>query len=220
MLPADRAVQVRALQLISFNMPFFTRHLVKGGPDFWQHLREGILDLVPRVSREEFVHSVAAHDKVLVELIAADRRDAAVAYIENWGSDTRRYRTFATPEGMRVELPLTEGLPDDVTLMSDRQLEFLSRVMRVVWDGDELTVSGWAFIRNVDLTEQPARRVGWSWSPPTERPGSRWPPRRSPSPGSTPWAATGTATTATAGSARGSRPGRCRPTPTRNGRSS
>jgi CDP-glycerol glycerophosphotransferase len=31
----DRAVQIRALQLISFNMPFFTRHLVKGGPEFW-----------------------------------------------------------------------------------------------------------------------------------------------------------------------------------------
>ncbi len=48
----DRAIEIRALQLISFNMPFFTRHLAKGGPDFWRHLREGILDLVPRVSRD------------------------------------------------------------------------------------------------------------------------------------------------------------------------
>ena len=95
----ERAVQVRALQLISYNMPFFTRHLAKGGPEFWQHLREGLLDLLPRVSREEFVHSVAAHDKVLAELIAGDRREAAVAYLEDWGSDTRRSPTRPPPRG-------------------------------------------------------------------------------------------------------------------------
>ena len=151
----DRAIQIRALQLISFNMPFFTRHLVKGGPEFWELLREGVLDLVHRVSREEFVHSVGAQDKVLVELIANDHRDAAVDYIENWGSDVRRFPTRATPEGIRVDLPLTEGLPDDVHLMSDRQLELTSRVMRVTWAGDRLTIAGWAFIRNVDLADNP-----------------------------------------------------------------
>ena len=136
-------------------MPFFTRHLAKGGPEFWALLREALLDLVPRVSREEFVHSVGAQDKVLVELIANDRRDAAVDYIENWGNDARRFPTTVTPEGVRVELPLTEGLPDDVNVMSDRQLELISRVMRAVWDGDRLTVSGWAFIRNLDLAANP-----------------------------------------------------------------
>ncbi len=105
-------------------MPFFTRHLAKGGPEFWSLLREGILDLVPRVSREEFVHSVGAQDKAVVELIANDRRDEAVDYIENWGSEVRRFRTRVTPEGVRVELPLTEGLPDDVNILSsDCQLE-------------------------------------------------------------------------------------------------
>ncbi len=151
----DRAIEIRALQLIAFNMPFFTRHLAKGGPQFWVLLREAILDLVPRVSREEFVRSVSAPDKVLVELIANDRRDAAVDYIENWGSDSRRYLTHATPEGIRADLPLTEGLPDDVHLLSDSQLELISRLMRVVWDGDVLTVSGWCFIRNIDLADNP-----------------------------------------------------------------
>jgi CDP-glycerol glycerophosphotransferase len=151
----DRAVQIRALQLISYNMPFFTRHLAKGGPQYWNLLREALLDLVKRVSREEFVHSVGAQDKVLVELIANDRRDAAVEYIENWGSDARRFPTFASSEGMRVELPLTEGLPGDVNILSDGQLELMSRLMRVVWEGDELAVSGWSYIRNIDLEEHP-----------------------------------------------------------------
>jgi CDP-glycerol glycerophosphotransferase len=151
----ERAVQIRALQLISFNMPFFTRHLVKGGPEFWSLLRTALLDLVERVSREEFVHSVGAQDKVLVELIANDRRDAAVEYIENWGSDARRFPTRATPEGIRVELPLTEGLPDDVSMLSDAQLELVSRLMRVVWEADELSVSGWSYIRNIDLASNP-----------------------------------------------------------------
>jgi CDP-glycerol glycerophosphotransferase len=151
----DRAVQIRALQLISYNMPFFTRHLVKGGPDFWELLREALLDLVRRVSREEFVHSVGAQDKVLVELIANDRRDAAVEYIENWGSEARRFPTEATPEGIRVELPLTEGLPDDVNILSDGQLELVSRLMRVVWEGSDLKVAGWAYLRNIDLVANP-----------------------------------------------------------------
>jgi CDP-glycerol glycerophosphotransferase len=151
----DRAVQIRALQLISFNMPFFTRHLVKGGPEFWALLREALLDLVERVSREEFVHSVGAQDKVLVELIANDRRDAAVAYIENWGGEARRFPTRVTPEGVRIELPLTEGLPDDVDILSDRQLELVSRLMRATWDDDQLVLTGWSYIRNIDLVTNP-----------------------------------------------------------------
>ena len=151
----DRAVEIRALQLISYNMPFFTRHLVKGGPEFWVLLRAALLDLVHRVSREEFVHSVGAQDKVLVELIAADRRDAAIEYIENWGNDARRFPTEATPEGIRVELPLTEGLPDDVNIVSDGQLELVSRLMRAVWDDTELRLSGWSYIRNIDLAANP-----------------------------------------------------------------
>ena len=133
----DRAVQIRALQLISYNMPFFTRHLVKGGPSSGPCCARRLLDLVGRVSREEFVRSVGAQDKVLVELIANDRRDAAVDYIENWGGEARRFPTRATPEGIRIELPLTEGLPDDVNMLSDTQLELVSRAdARVVWEGD------------------------------------------------------------------------------------
>ena len=56
---------------------------------------------------------------------------------------------------MRIELPLTEGLPDDVHLMSDSQMELISRLMRTVWDGDRLTVTGWGFIRNIDLAANP-----------------------------------------------------------------
>ncbi len=151
----DRAIQIRALQLISFNMPFFTRHLVKGGPQFWELLREALLDLVSRVSREEFVRSVGAQDKVLVELIANDRRDAAVDYIENWGSDARRFPTWRSPEGIRIELPLTEGLPDDVNILSEAQLELVSRIMRAVWQGDDLVFTGWSYLRNVDLGSNP-----------------------------------------------------------------
>jgi CDP-glycerol glycerophosphotransferase len=151
----DRAVQIRALQLISFNMPFFTRHLVKGGPEFWDLLREALLDLVGRVSREEFVRNVGAQDKVLVELIANDRRDDAVAYIENWGGEARRFPTRATPEGIRIDLPLTEGLPGDVNILSDAQLELMSRLMRATWEGDELRLTGWSYIRNIDLVANP-----------------------------------------------------------------
>ena len=107
----ERAVEIRALQLISYNMPFFTRHLVKGGPEFWALLREALLDLVHRVSREEFVHSVGAQDKVLVELIASGRRDEAAAYIENWGNDARRFRDGGHARGHPGRAAADRGSP-------------------------------------------------------------------------------------------------------------
>ena len=215
----DRAVEIRALQLISYNMPFFTRHLVKGGPDFWVLLREALLDLVRRVSREEFVHSVGAQDKVLVELIAADRRDAAVEYIENWGSDARRFPTEATPEGIRVELPLTEGLPDDVNIVSDGQLELVSRLMRAVWDDAELRLSRVVLHPQHRPRGEPAldpARAGLGRRgdahPDRDRAVRRAPARH-------PRGSTGTATTAPEAGEPASPPTSSRPTSTRTGRS-
>jgi CDP-glycerol glycerophosphotransferase len=147
----QRAVQVRALQLILHNLSFFTRHLVVGGPGFWPPLREGVLDLLARVSRDELVTDVAAQDKVLLELIAADRRDDAAFYVGDPGVDPRSYPTRRTDGQVRVDLPRTDGLPDDVCHLSERQLRLEIPLLEVTRDADGLTVSGGAFIRFFDL---------------------------------------------------------------------
>ena len=166
-------------------MPFFTRHLAKGGPEFWGLLREALLDLVPRVSREEFVHSVGAQDKVLVELIANDRRDAAVDYIENWGSDARRFPHHGDTRGGPGRAAADRG-----------PARRRQRDVRPPAGADQPGDAGGlgrrpAHRRGLGLhpqprpRRQPARDRSSSWSPPTAGPGSRWRPSRSTSRGST-----------------------------------
>ena len=151
----ERAVQVRALQLVRHGLPFFTRHLAVGGSEYWQALREGVLDLLAHVLREELVRGVAAEDKVLLELIAADRRDDAALYVGDPPVDARSYPTHLTVGGVRVDLPRTDGLPDDVCLLSDRQVRLEVPILDVTRDNEGLTVVGGAFVRFVDLAAYP-----------------------------------------------------------------
>ena len=121
------------------------------------------------------MRSVGAQDKVLVELIADDRRDAAVDYIENWGNDARRFPTHATPgrdPGRPAARP--RACPTTSHLMSDSQLELISRLMRAVWDGDTAHRHGLGLHPQHRPRRQPAGDRSSSWSPPTARPASRW----------------------------------------------
>jgi CDP-glycerol glycerophosphotransferase len=123
----ERAAQIRALQVLEHNLPFFIRHLPQGDAAFRLHLREGVGALLTRVPREDFVHRLAAQDKVLLELVARDRHDDAVWYVAHRPLDVSGFPTVSTPDGQRVDLPFSEGLPDDACLLSDRQLRQLRR---------------------------------------------------------------------------------------------
>ena len=154
----DDAAETRALQLLANNMPFFTRHLITADDEYWELLRVAIGDLVGNLPRERYTREVAAQDKVLYELIISGRQDDAATFLENFGHDMRRFRTEHTPAGFRAHLPMSEGLPDDVTVLSDRQLRLLGRAMRMSWrDDGALEIAGWACIRFIDLAIHPPK---------------------------------------------------------------
>jgi len=152
----DDAAETRALQLLANNMPFFTRHLITADEDYWELLRVAIGDLVGNLPRERYSREVAAQDKVLYELIISGRQEDAATFLEHFGHDMRRFPTEHTPAGIRARLPMSEGLPDDVTVLSDRQLRLLSRAMRMSWrDDGALEIAGWSCIRFIDLASHP-----------------------------------------------------------------
>ena len=152
----EHVAGLRALQVLANNMPFFTRHLIKADDEFWQLLRTAINDLVGNIEPDLYDHQVAAQDKLLYELIIRDRHAEASTFLDGFGHDVRRFPTIARDGRVYAVLPLAESLPEDLTSLSDAQLELVTRALRIRWtDAGDLVVEGWAFLRNLDLATCP-----------------------------------------------------------------
>ena len=152
----EHVAGLRGLQVLANNMPFFTRHLVTADDEYWQLLRTAINDLVGNIAPDLYDHQVAAHDKLLYELIVRDRHAEASSFLDGFGHDVRRFPTIARDGRVYAELPLAESLPEDLTSLSDAQLELVTRALRIRWtDAGDLVVAGWAFLRNLDLATYP-----------------------------------------------------------------
>ncbi len=152
----SEAAGIRAAQLLANNMPYFTRHLITGGDDFWQLLREGIGDLLDVAPRELFQRWVTASDKMIDELIVADRRADAEEFLEQFGQELQRFQTHAREDGVHADLPFADTLPDYANMLSETQVDLAARILRVAWaDDGSLHLDGWAYLRNLDLAESP-----------------------------------------------------------------
>ncbi len=151
----EAAVEERALQLLANNMPFFMRHLAVADDEFWGLLREAIDELVDSISDDLYAHRVAAHNKLLYQLIIEERRDDVLAVQAGYWHDPRRFHTEVREDGVHIDLPLSEGTPPRTTLLSDVQTELVTRVLRTGFADGRLHLDGWAFIRNVDLAAHP-----------------------------------------------------------------
>jgi len=151
----ESAVEQRALQLLANNMPFFMRHLAVADEEFWSLLREAVGELVDSISDDLYAHQVAAHNKLLYELIIEGRRDDVLAVQAGYWQDPWRFPTEVRDDGVHIDLPLSEGTPPRTTLLSDVQTELVTRVLRAGFVDDHLVLDGWAFIRNLDLAAHP-----------------------------------------------------------------
>jgi CDP-glycerol glycerophosphotransferase len=150
------AAEQRAIQLMANNLPQVTKHALGTDDEYWGLLRTSTGDLRRRIQTPAYVASIGAEHKVLNELILQDRRTQAQDFIAVHGLDVKRFRTTRTDGGVRCELPVTAGaVPEEYLLLADSQLDLVHRVTRAEWVGDRLTVSGWAYIRNLDLAEHP-----------------------------------------------------------------
>ena len=148
------AAERRVLQILANNMPFFLRHIVRGDEKFWHLLGVAITDLMESLPPEVYAHEVAAHNKLLYELLMTDRREDARGFLTGFGADARRFPTTVADDGVHSALPLGDTMPRHVTVMADDQLALQARALRSSLGEDGvLTVEGWAYIRNIDLAE-------------------------------------------------------------------
>ena len=148
------AAEVRALQVLANNMPYFTRHILRADDEFWVLLGAAIQELVSHISRQLYVEQVAAHNKLLNELVMSGRKKDAQAFLVGYGTDARRFPTRVEADGVHIDLPLSAGLPPDTTRLSDAQLDLVTRTLRVGWtSAGHLVVEGWAYISKIDLAE-------------------------------------------------------------------
>ncbi|MFT4085077.1 MAG: CDP-glycerol glycerophosphotransferase family protein [Nocardioides sp.] len=149
------AADHRVLQLLANNMPYFVRHIAVAGQDFWNHLREGIGELTHGITHTTYLREVPAMDKVLYELIVTDRREDAIAILENYGRDVRRYPTRVGEDGVHVVLPYADQVAEEATLLADREIDLVHRLLHVAWEDDLLRLDGWAYLNCIDLAEHP-----------------------------------------------------------------
>lgn len=146
------AADARVLQLLANNMPHFVRHLAIAGDQFWELLRTGIAELTQGITPATYRREVPALDKVLYELIVTGRRDDATAILENHSRDVRRYPSRVAADGVHVVLPYSEQVADNATLLADRQLDPIHRMLRARWEADgTLQLDGWAHLSGIDL---------------------------------------------------------------------
>lgn len=144
----------RSVQLLANNMPFFVRHISAASDEYWDHLREGVTELVESIDRGTYFREVPALEKVLYELIVSGRRDDAAEIVEEHGRDVRRFPAEVADGRVRVVLPYTDRVSDDVRLLSEGQLKLAHKLTHVSWQADgRLRLGGWAHIANIDLAE-------------------------------------------------------------------
>lgn len=149
-----RAAEQRALQVLANNMPFFVRHILRPDDNYVAMLGTAIGDLISRLPQDLYARKVASQNKMLYEFIISGRFEDARTFLTSFGADARRYPTTLGGDGVHCAHPMSESLPRRFTVMSEAQLELMARALRVGLDGSGvLTVEGWCYIRNLDLSE-------------------------------------------------------------------
>lgn len=157
------AATARALQLLANNMRLFIRHAGTGDDAYWAALRIGLRELIDRVSEVDYVREVPAQEKVLHALILRDDRARAAAFLEADGLTITHFPSERGPDGRyRARLPFFDdpaaAVPADRFVLADRQLSMNARITDVRRDGaNGVVLDGWAYIRNVDLANDPPR---------------------------------------------------------------
>ena len=162
---SQHVVSQRLLQLLSNDMPQFTGRIIGASDAYWGLLREELPVLLRYLDREEYLARVPPQQKVLQHLIVTGQRRAAEEFLERGGLTMRNAQVRREAVGLVVRLPFwrdpSVDVPDECFRVAERQTQVHTSVRGVaVEPPSKVRVRGWAFIENVDLTDQaPAVRA-------------------------------------------------------------
>ena len=147
-----------AIQRANFELDYFLRQLLDSNQEYWDLLRTLVDELREHIDEDAFVESVKVQVKVLCDLVTRDRRADAEKYLRAWGRTVERSRTTVVESGVACALPIDDsaGVPPSYFLLSGDQLAPQASILRARWTSAyEIVIDGWAYIRNIDLAENP-----------------------------------------------------------------
>jgi CDP-glycerol glycerophosphotransferase len=157
-----RALEVRALQLLTNNLWSFVRHAATADDEYWALLRRHVIELLDVVPHEEYVAWVAAQDKVLHRLIADDRRDDVRTALNGNAHKPVRWPSHVRDGKIRLDLPFADTVDPDLSVLSDDQLRINHRIVATRWtDEGTLELDGWSYLEYVDLADNPSTTTIW-----------------------------------------------------------
>src|SRR5690625_1845943 len=122
-------------------------------PAYWSALREAVVDLTEDAP-ESVWEATTPENRVPIALARRNRRDDVQEFVRREGNSPTRFPAKVVDGGVRHELPFHDDPDLDPALFVRRreQLVLSHSVHRLTWDDDAtLRVSGWAYIRFVDL---------------------------------------------------------------------
>ncbi|HEX7739035.1 MAG TPA: hypothetical protein VF426_05250, partial [Marmoricola sp.] len=150
----ERAAQIRALQLLTHNLAFFAHSLVGADDAFKEQFRRGLQMLLDRVPHEEYVHTVNVRSKTIHELFLAGRTDDLERFITDGPANVRVRPTTVTADGVLSEIGV-DGVSVESRLIPDQQTALRARILEdTTTASGERVLRGYAFVRNVDLTDR------------------------------------------------------------------
>lgn len=126
-------------------------------PTYWRELATAVRELAADAPAAVW-EATRPDRRVLVRLAVDDRQADAVEFVRREGDRIARWGSTVREDGVLLHLPLQgdPALPDELFLLRPSQLRLGQAVERLAWEqradgGVELRLSGWAYIRKVDL---------------------------------------------------------------------
>jgi CDP-glycerol glycerophosphotransferase len=152
--PAAR--RERALQYLA-NGNFTLHHIGDGDRAYWDAVARGVRIMTDVISRDELIDRLDVRDRVLHQLIMAERRDEAVAFIEAGGRNIANWVVRPGPDGLLYGELSTWSAPPEVIpawawRVTARQAPLQTFVEHWRWldDGVILEVMAYAYFAGLD----------------------------------------------------------------------
>ncbi len=151
--------------LLTLFQAHFQWYLTSPGTEddvYWNELAAEVRSLAGEATQDVW-DATEPPQRILVRLAQLDRRADAQEFVRGGGTATDSWPSRVRPDGVLLELPLLGDpeLPDELFTIHPARLRISHAIENLHWQGDatadECWISGWAYVRKVDLAEHDQR---------------------------------------------------------------
>ncbi|HET7736631.1 MAG TPA: CDP-glycerol glycerophosphotransferase family protein [Nocardioidaceae bacterium] len=128
--------------------------------DYWTELQKAVVEFTADAPQSLW-DETSPEKRVLIELARQDRREDVQEFVRQGGLRLDQWKSVVREDGVLVHLPFFADpeLDPELFLLRPEQVRVAHSVESVRWEGGRdgttglCTMSGWAYLRKVDLTE-------------------------------------------------------------------